>query len=1133
MQWLIEQTGQTMSSVGPVDLRMHAGVYSGRCWFFLVESTHRELIVTGPAATETIRLESDATAGEVLVSERTAEALEPGLLGEAREHGRLLLAYGGDDIDHDLVAHVAEPRVGADDLDLYIPVPLRAQLVLEAGEAEHRHVTAAFLKFAGIDALLPDDPEDAHSRLTALARLVGDTVGELGLIWLESDIDVDGGKLYLVGGAPSSTGADEDRMLHALREIVSDFDGLALRAGVNRGPAFCGDVGASMRRTYAVMGDTVNLAARLTARAAEREILATADVLDRSRTRFETQAKPLLVKGKERSITAYSVGSTTGEKEEEPVVELPLVGREAELAAFDDVVGAARQRQQRLVELVGDPGIGKSRLVEELQRRALGFNQLSARCDPYAISRPYFVLRSLLRPLAGITLELGPEEAGAQLTPWVQAVLPDLAQWLPLLAIPFGADVEPTPETEQIDPAFRRAQLHNSVEQFLERILMMPTLVVLEDSHWMDDASWDLIRHLTRDAAPRPWLFCVSRRPQAGELAREIEGHVQLTLEPLDGRAAQALALAAAGELPLSGEALEAVGERSGGNPLFVRELVTAARAAGSVDALPETVETLITTRIDTLAPEDRFLLRNAAVLGAHFELDLIAEVVAEELDGVDELDRWERLSEFVTWEGAGELRFVHDLFRAVAYEGLSYRRRHDVHARVSAALERRGADAALLSLHSFRAEDFGRAWRFSVEAGRRAQVEHANVVAAELFERALEAADKIDVPAGEVVAVAESLGDVCELAAQYERAADAYARARSLGADEPRLLLKEGVLRERMGKYPDALDWYGRGLHTADPSTKIELELAAAGVKYRQGQYDDAIEWSGRAAAGAEAAGDRVKLAHAFYLQHIAYTDSSRREATHRDEALAILEEVGDLVRLSSLQNNIGIEAYYDGRWDEAVEWYRRSGETARRAGDVVNVARAQNNEGEVLSDQGRLDEARELFEEARRAWRAAQYPVGIALATSNLGRVAARSGSFDEAQSLLDEALLLFEGIGAEAFVLETRSRKAECLVLAGDYQEALALLRPLLADDAGGQRAAVERLVGYALVQSRAPFEEARTHFEASAAAADATRAQYELALTRRALAETSGAGSDEEADAALERLGVVGTTPVPLP
>ena len=397
MQWLIEQTGKTMSSVGAVTLRMSVGIYSGPCSFFLVEGTHRELLVTGPAATSTIRLESEASAGQILVSARTAEALEPNLLGQAKESGLLLRRFEAEleEDEEDVVAHSAMPL--GEDLESYVPAPLRAQLRLETGEAEHRQVTAAFLKFSGVDGLLPESADDLHGRLSELAQLVGSTMDGLGLTWLESDIDVDGGKFYLVAGAPSSTGADEDRMLRGLRTIVDGYDGLPLRAGVHRGPAFCGDVGALSRRTYAVMGDTVNLAARLTGRAEDGEILATADVLDRSRTRFESEAQPFLMKGKERPVTAYKVGSASGEKDEETAAELPLVGREQELAAFDEVVNAARLRQQRLVELVGPPGIGKSRLVEELKTRSVGFTQLSARCDHYAATTPYFVLRSLLR----------------------------------------------------------------------------------------------------------------------------------------------------------------------------------------------------------------------------------------------------------------------------------------------------------------------------------------------------------------------------------------------------------------------------------------------------------------------------------------------------------------------------------------------------------------------------------------------------------------------------------------------------------------------------------------------------------------------------------------------------------------
>ena len=330
MQWFIERTGETMSSVGEVRLRMSTGIYSGTCHFFLVESSHKELVIAGPAATATIRLEDEADAGEVLVSPATAAAVGPEWLAGERGGAALLALDREPDAAAPPVVEDADQPGSSVELEPFVPVALRSSLGLEAGEAEHRQVTAAFVKFTGVEALLAQrGPAAVGEALDALGAVVGRVTSELGLTWLESDIDVDGGKLYLAAGAPSTTGADEERMLRALRAILDEDSPLTLRAGVHRGPAFAGDIGASTRRTYAVMGDTVNLAARLAARAEPGEILATAEVLERSPTRFETAPQPFLVKGKERAITAYSVGAVTGVAEEERAQELPIVGREA------------------------------------------------------------------------------------------------------------------------------------------------------------------------------------------------------------------------------------------------------------------------------------------------------------------------------------------------------------------------------------------------------------------------------------------------------------------------------------------------------------------------------------------------------------------------------------------------------------------------------------------------------------------------------------------------------------------------------------------------------------------------------------------------------------------------------------
>jgi class 3 adenylate cyclase/tetratricopeptide (TPR) repeat protein len=1154
MQWFIEHAGSRMSSVGPVDLRMSTGVFSGDCHLFLVESSHRELVVTGPAATATVELEDLAEAGEVLVSARTAAAVEPSWLGGERSGARLLAldAVSGEQPPS------PQPVAAAADLEAYVPTSLRAHLAVTSAEAEHRKVTVAFVKFGGADELLSaGDPGALLERLDVLGEAVGRAGAQYGITWLESDIDTGGGKLYLTAGAPVSTGDDEEGMLRALRDIVDADHGLPLRAGVSRGHVFAGDIGAATRRTYAVMGDTVNLAARLVGRAGPGEIVATADVLERARTRYDTGKQPLLVKGKERPVTAYTVGPALAAAPAERAVPLPLVGRERELGVLRDAVEAARLHSAQLVEIVGEPGIGKSRLVEELKTLAVGFAQLESSAEQYARSVPYFAFRGILRQLAGITPEQSREEAGARLAPWIQTVMPDLAPWLPLLAIPFDAEVAPTPEVTGLDPARSRDRLHEVLDQFLQRVLMMPTLLDFEDVHWLDDASRFLLLYLTSKPAARPTLVVTTRRPEGEPLVREGGEGTTLALEPLAGPEGAKLALLAAGEHALPESTVEALIARAGGNPLFVRELVAAARAGGDMETLPESVETLLTSRIDALDASDRMLLRYAAVVGASFDLDLLAEILGDEIEDVRDPERWRRLGELVERADDDLLRFRHDLVRATAYEGLSFRRRREIHRRVASAIERRAGDdvdavASLLSLHFFEAGDHEQAWRYSVLAGDAAQERLANVVASELYERALKAGEQLaELAPGERARVCEALGDVCERFARYERAAEAYADARTLlGADplgQARLLRKEGVLGERSGNYELALRAFEAGLGVAEDdggpqmlAERAELEVGVAGVHYRQGAYDECIRLAERAVEHAEDAHAARTLAHAYYLLDAAHTDLGSREGIRYCElALPIYRELGDFRGEGIVLNNLGVHAYYEGRWDEALEFYGRSREARQRGGDVTGAAVQTNNEAEILSDQGHLERADELFRDALRACRAAGYAFGVAVLTSNLGRLAARAGRFEEAHELLDEALAEFVVLGSERFIVETTARRAECLVLEGRHREALELATGALASaersPVGGLEALLERSAGYALHQGRRT-EEAHPHFEASLARARELGAEYEVALTLRAMAQTGYPTEDDldaESRAVLERLGVASLPKVPLP
>ena len=216
-------------------------------------------------------------------------------------------------------------------------------------------------------------------------------------------------------------------------------------------------------------------------------------------------------------------------------------------------------------------------------------------------------------------------------------------------------------------------------------------------------------------------------------------------------------------------------------------------------------------------------------------------------------------------------------------------------------------------------------------------------------------------------------------------------------------------------------------------------------------------------------------QLAHAYYLLHLAYTSlRSPERAAFRDLALPIYEELGDLLGQANVLNNLGIDAYYEGRWHEALDLYERSKEARERIGDVVGAAQITNNIGEVKSDQGYLTTASELFEEARAVFETSGHRFLEILAASNLGRAASRAGRFDDAFDTLDRAYADFQEIRAGSFVLETGARLAERAAFAGDAADAIAradeTLQATEETDAGATlRALLHRLRGYALAQS----------------------------------------------------------------
>ena len=1159
MRRTLRAIGRPRTSAGTVQLKMHAGLHSGRFEFFLLGDAHRELLISGPAATETVEMEATSEAGEILVSSATAAALGDDVLAEEKGTGRLL--RGAPDVQG---AVEPLPSVEGIPLEIAVPAPLRAQL-LEIGprEGEHRHASIAFIRFSGTDDVIATEgPEAAADALDALVRTVQGAADEHKVTFLESDIDRDGGRIVLVSGAPQTFGDDEERMLRTVRAIVDAGLPLPVHIGVSEGRVFTGQVGASFRRTYTVLGDTAALAARLMARAGEDEIWVSEGALTRGGGSFESTAlEPLTLKGKSEPVQAFVLGELLAAPERSAPAdtrdELPFVDRERERAVLGASVAPVRMGFGTLVELVGEPGIGKSRLAQELRENCADMRQVDLRCEQYESSTPYYPFRPFLRSLLDVQLNGGGEHNREALSGRLEKIDPELVPWAPLLAAPLDVDVASTPEVEDLDPSFWRARLHGVMGTLLGHVLDSPTLLVFDDVHWMDDASSELLRYLGTQLPTRPWLACTTRRPGDDGFAAAAGTPplpaLTLRLEPLPEDDARTLAVAAAGDRRLTDEEVAALMERAAGNPLFLRELASVGETTEDAEDLPETLESLVATRIDQLGPGDRALLRWASVLGERFSGSLIVDVLEDDPNVAAGSDAWDRLREFVERDPdvPGAFRFRHALIRDAAYEGLSYRRRRELHGRVAEVLEQRSPEAVeLLSLHYHRAEDKPATWRWSLEAGKRAQEKWANLEAAEFYERALDVSD--DVPGLDTVEIAaawEALGDCRELAGKLEGAAQAFAMARQrrpgISPEGIELIVKEASLRREMGRYYDAIDWYNQGLAEAQQLSagpeydhvRLELEFGIAAVCFRQGEVSECIRRCNEVVAGALAIGDQMQLAQTYMMLHLAHTQlGSPERAAYRGLAFPIFEELGDLKGQAIALNNLGIDYYYDGDWANALHVYERSRLLFERIGDVKSVGMATNNIGEILSDQGKLDEAEALFHDVRKTI----DPTGDRLLSMasrlNLGRAAARAGRYAEAEELLGEAAEGFREIHATSFEQEVHARIAEAAVLAGDPERALreAHLAELTseADQSATFRALVHRVRGYANSQLGRP-DDAAKEFEQSIEAAREADALYELALSLRAQERLSGAPADSgEAQRLLDALHVTCVSEVPL-
>ncbi len=888
---------------------------------------------------------------------------------------------------------------------------------------ELRSAYPMFVRFGGIDY---DDDPDAPAKLDAFVRRAQEVFTRHGGNLLQLTLGDKGAYLYAVFGSPYAHGDDASRAAGAaleLRAAAADTAARDLQIGITNGRLISGTYGQDMRRTFTCLGDAVNLSARLMSKAPPGGIYVSGDVRDAAGARYLwDDIGAFAVKGKVEPVAVWVLeGVALRQREREIRYPLPMVGRDAELDVIARAAGDIRGGGCRVVALAAEPGRGKSRLVAEAVRRLRSDGMTVAFGEAPAIgsNSSYAIWREVWRTLLGVEDDATESNQRGAVRRALAGLGRGQVRRSSLLGPLIGIELPDSDLTRTFDAKLRKTSLEALLSDALRATAKRePLAIVLEDCHWIDPLSRDLLEVLVRATTRSPVLFLLAYRPgdhPAGGLGLEgLSQFEELVLEELGPATAHTVAMAKLRQLfgddvVAAPQLLALVVERSQGNPFYLEELLNYIRSHRIDPAdpaqlrdleLPDSLHSLVLSRIDTLAEGPRRTLKVASVLGRGFASPMVQRVYPDlgsqgEVDGHLAAGRGADLV-VVDVEADSSWLFRHVLTREVAYQSLPFAMRELLHARAAAELETQGAETAgasldLITHHWWHSNDRDKKITYLERAGVAAQARYANAAAIDYFERLAGLVD-----AARRAEVLRKLGKVLELSGSWTRARE---------VDE------EAFLLARAAGDRDAEAW---------------CEASLAEVDRKQGDFGQAQERLDRAAV---LFGELHDDAGNGQVLHLAGTVAAQRGDNAGARAkylasLAVRERLGDRPAMASVLSNLGVVAEYDGDLDAARDYHQRALALRSEIGDRWAIAVSHTNLGMIAVLQGRADAARDEFEEAMRLNSEVGDTWMVALSHNNLGNAHRGLGDHHAARREYADAASVYRQYGdqwALAFLLE----------------------------------------------------------------------------------------------------------------
>ncbi|MBN1147161.1 MAG: AAA family ATPase [Anaerolineales bacterium] len=1040
-------------------------------------------VTTGHTVNHAEQAEGHANPDDVVITQNvydliaSAPGFEVGPPEKEPEDGYYLVRRVPEASGHIEQFSVAEPPEGEtleqitylvermDRLSPYLSDELIARIVTNPGNPvispEHRPVTVMFVNYVGISDLI-EDMGDTHPELIVehlnnyfvhMAEVVERYEGTLARM----DQYAIGDRLVIFFGAPRAHEDDPVRAVYTALEMQqatneyfaalqtsSGVYRFRQRAGINTGILFAGNAGApNLRQEYTLMGDDINMAARLMSNAGWDEIYTSKKTQERVAAFIDLEDKgELKVKGKQIRIPTFKALGRRGEVGQVRGLEMgesPLTGREQPLDGLKQCVQGLLSGRGQVVSIIGNSGLGKSRLTREMKRWLFAQEgECKVRwLDGYALSfseqMSYWLAGQIIRGALGLRSEARQEDVLYMLWEHSEELLGKLnaREAVPFLANLLGLELksEWAAWVKDLDPRVRQKQTFWAAREFfIAEAHRQPLLIVLDDLHWADEASLTLLEELLSITDQAPVMFCFIYRPVRQKGAWRLRDkansdfhhrYTEIELSPLTKKQSRELLTRLLPGADFSDELIDRIFEKSTGNPFYLEEVVRSLISDGAVlpveeeadhlDALihkvtrqptkekrqtwrvdekkikeisvPDTLQSAIISRIDRLTEDARQALQMAAVIGRQFRLEILRNLTQQQA----RIDTWlaqlERggLIQPLEITANPTYAFPDALVQEVAYDSLLVQSRRRLHRQIGETLE---------------------------------------------------------------VLFADDLEQTCELLAYHFNRSDDQERA---------LKYLETAAKKAKSEYANetAIQYYeeilGIRREQSDLAGQSSARYAMGVIAYEIGDYERARSWLQESAALLAELGDTQN--QAWSLMYLGMVDLKQanyaRAAEYHTSAMNLAQQRGDTFQEGIHLTNLARVSMRLGQYDLALQQFGKSLEMKRQMKDLTGMGFASFYQGLIFIYQDHLDQAEAALGAAIEAWK--QTPKNervVSYYHHGMGLLSLVQGQFPQAQEHLQKACELSNKLVLKAENIENLSALSQAKLGLGETETAVEL-------------------------------------------------------------------------------------------